>query len=218
MSEESNQGSGDDESNRKQGEESESSEDQFQFEEEDEVDEEELKRYEKIVLDRVNKATKNQFKDLDGLTKTLSQKAEEFRKKGVELKEKEKQGDESGGNQTQKTTQKPETVSPVIKSIYFNQNPEIQFVWDEVVATAKKLGQDPFELAEDPYFKGKAKMKSEEHKQNEENKQKVTPPTKGMGSVKKDWSKLTAKEVDELPLDQFEEYSNAMAKNAASSR
>lgn len=77
-----------------------------------------------------------------------------------------------------KATQVASDVNPVLKSLYFKQNPEAQEIWEEVEREAKNLGKDPFALYESSsYFKGEAKARFSEKSEQAENKSKIQAPS-----------------------------------------
>jgi hypothetical protein len=99
------------------------------------------------------------------------------------LKGTKKLATELGRIKTTKVEKKEEApiagdVNPVLKSLYFKQNPEAQEVWEEVVREAKSLGKDPFALYEgSSYFKGEAKARFSEKSEQVENKNKLQAPS-----------------------------------------
>ena len=142
------------------------------------------------VLEVVNKATKKDFKGIDGLVKSLR----EGDKLGIELGQLRKQlkdkPDKSDadkqspkGDEQEPKKEAPSVISPVIKGIYFKQNPEVEHVWDEVLEAAKDTGRDPFEVYESSrYFQGEAKARAEAKAKDQSNLDKVTPPGTKPGS------------------------------------
>lgn len=143
------------------------------------------------VLEVVNKATKKDFKGIDGLVKSLR----EGDKLGIELgqlrkqlKDKPNKPDEDKqppkkDGEPEPKKEAPSVISPVIKGIYFKQNPEVEHVWEEVLQAAKDTGRDPFEVYEGSrYFQGEAKARAEAKAKDESNAGKVTVPGTKPGS------------------------------------
>lgn len=96
------------------------------------------------------------------------------------------------------TQEKPE-IHPVMRNLYFRENPEAQIIWETVEAEAKNLGKDPFELYEgSSYLRGEAKAKFEMRKAEEEAKLKVDKPTAGSGDSSIDVSAVKAEDVSKL--------------------
>lgn len=128
-------------------------------------------------LKKINEIEGRDYKTIEAYQKTVKERQKAFAENGqAKVVADKKAIDNNGSNE-------------VIKSLYFNANPEAKLIWDTVEKEAKNLGKDPFELYESSaYLKGEAQALAEDGK----NETKVSSPS---GKIKE---KETLTEEEEM--------------------
>lgn len=180
MSDEHKPGSGADDANLEPGVGVEISEEALQaiFSDIDMDDDQKKELAEKFKAENLsayNKATGKTFKSWDDAVKSRREAEKRLTERGRKPTEETKE--EEGTDK--RPTQAGETkISPVIKNLFFNANPEAAEVWSEVEAAAKDTKKDPFELYDgSSYFKSEAKARFEVKKSEAEAKNKIDAPS-----------------------------------------
>ena len=144
------------------------------------------------VLTLVNQGSKKDFKDFPSLVKSLREADKTSAQYGQVKKQledltkstnTEQLPVKTAGEGGQPNGQGQSVISPVMKSIYFKTNPEVEHVWDDVLKAAEETGRDPFEVYEgSSFFKAEAKARAEAKAKEQSAMGRVTTPGSRPGS------------------------------------
>jgi len=115
------------------------------------------------------------------------------------------------GRKKKEEAKEEKAPTNVIKSLYFNANPEAKEVWDLVEADAKALNKDPFELYETREgYKLEAKAIMQKREAEDKAKSKISKPSNSPALQKK-LSEIKSEEVAKLKPSEKMKWIKMMA-------
>ncbi len=97
--------------------------------------------------------------------------------------------------------------SSVVKKLYFDKTPEIEEVWDEVLAEAKAIGQDPIEYYESKKgWQLEAQSRAEDKRVKEQTKNNIESPSGTITGDSINFDKIKPEQIGKLDVEGRQKY------------